>query len=312
MISLTSLLGNHIILIEGDFAADLCKPENRAQLDFVLATIFGALKAKNTAWTPALIVINAFSALRVLNVFLAPWQRATVYTGDQVAAAICGDLDQAIIALHRLLVGKELASTVGTGGVFEQAVHVRRQWLPRLLQVFSKLPHLTNRYLNLLGFADQQMSTQAATFRDRLDQTTNVRVEQTLARLPHRRHRPATLRPVAISVTAAVLIVIVLGTLLLPHWNASTPAPSLTEVTGISPTTGAAGGGDTITVAGSGFTGATDVRFGGTSAAAITVDSDTQITATSPADTGTVDVTVVTPGGTSATSPADQFTYGPS
>ena len=33
------------------------------------------------------------------------------------------------------------------------------------------------------------------------------------------------------------------------------------------------------------------------------------ITATSPAGTGTVDVTVTTPGGTSATSPADQFTY---
>ena len=37
----------------------------------------------------------------------------------------------------------------------------------------------------------------------------------------------------------------------------------------------------------------------------------TTITATSPAGTGTVDVTVVTPGGTSATLPADQFTYGP-
>ena len=37
--------------------------------------------------------------------------------------------------------------------------------------------------------------------------------------------------------------------------------------------------------------------------------NDTTITATSPAGTSTVDVTVTTPGGTSATSPADQFTY---
>ena len=41
----------------------------------------------------------------------------------------------------------------------------------------------------------------------------------------------------------------------------------------------------------------------------LTVVSDTTITADSPAGTGTVDVTVTTPGGTSATSPADQFTY---
>src|SRR5262249_49435679 len=41
------------------------------------------------------------------------------------------------------------------------------------------------------------------------------------------------------------------------------------------------------------------------------VVSDAQITAASPPGTGTVDVTVTTPGGTSAVSPADQFTYLP-
>jgi hypothetical protein len=39
------------------------------------------------------------------------------------------------------------------------------------------------------------------------------------------------------------------------------------------------------------------------------VDSDTQITATSPQGSGTVDITVITPAGTSATVNADQFTY---
>jgi uncharacterized membrane protein len=41
----------------------------------------------------------------------------------------------------------------------------------------------------------------------------------------------------------------------------------------------------------------------------MTVDSDTQITAISPAGTGTVDITVTTPAGTSAVSQDDQFTY---
>ena len=78
-------------------------------------------------------------------------------------------------------------------------------------------------------------------------------------------------------------------------------------VTAIRPTSG--GAGTTVTVTGSGFTGATSVRFGASNASVMTVVSDTEITATSPAGGGTVDVTVVTPAGTSATSPADQFTY---
>jgi IPT/TIG domain len=79
-------------------------------------------------------------------------------------------------------------------------------------------------------------------------------------------------------------------------------------VTAVSPTSGGAGGGTMVTVTGAGFTRATSVRFG-TNSAAMTVVSDTRISATSPAGSGTVDVTVVTPAGSSTTSPADQFTY---
>lgn len=78
-------------------------------------------------------------------------------------------------------------------------------------------------------------------------------------------------------------------------------------VTAINPANGRTG--TAVTVTGSGFTGATAVRFGASSATAITAVSDTQIIAMSPAGIGTVDVTVVTPAGTSAASPASQFTY---
>jgi hypothetical protein len=79
-------------------------------------------------------------------------------------------------------------------------------------------------------------------------------------------------------------------------------------VTAISPASGTEGGGDSVTITGSGFTDATAVDFGGVSAT-MAVNSDTEITATSPHGTGTVDITVVTPSGVSATSPADQFAY---
>jgi hypothetical protein len=82
-------------------------------------------------------------------------------------------------------------------------------------------------------------------------------------------------------------------------------------VTAVSPSSGPAAGGTSVTIAGSGFAGATGVHFGSTAATSFTVGSDAQITATAPAGTGTVDVTVITPNGTSATSAADQFTYNP-
>jgi hypothetical protein len=54
---------------------------------------------------------------------------------------------------------------------------------------------------------------------------------------------------------------------------------------------------------------ATGVKFAAAPATPYTVNSDTQIVATSPPGSGTVDVTVSTPVGTSATSAADRFTY---
>ncbi|WP_345718612.1 IPT/TIG domain-containing protein [Kineosporia mesophila] len=86
------------------------------------------------------------------------------------------------------------------------------------------------------------------------------------------------------------------------------PAPSVTTVT---PDSGATGGGTTVVLAGSGFTGATGVSFGTVPAASFTVDSDTQVTAVSPASStaGSFYITVDGPYGTSATGPGSEFTY---
>ena len=80
-------------------------------------------------------------------------------------------------------------------------------------------------------------------------------------------------------------------------------------VTSVSPTSGTLFGGTSVTINGTNFTGATAVRFGDTDAASFVVNSDTRITAVSPAGWGTVDLTVTTPSGTSAAVAADQYTY---
>ncbi|WP_274426302.1 beta strand repeat-containing protein [Chelativorans sp. YIM 93263] len=87
------------------------------------------------------------------------------------------------------------------------------------------------------------------------------------------------------------------------------PAPTLSS---INPNAGPGAGGTTVTIAGTGLTGATAISFGGTPATSFTVDSATQITATTPAHaTGTVDVTVTTPGGSDTLTDAFAFVAPP-
>jgi hypothetical protein len=85
------------------------------------------------------------------------------------------------------------------------------------------------------------------------------------------------------------------------------PVPAVLSV---SPATGPVAGGTVVTITGTGFTGATAVKFDTADATSYTVNSATQITATAPAGSaGTIDVRVTTPGGTSPATSADVYTY---
>jgi hypothetical protein len=66
----------------------------------------------------------------------------------------------------------------------------------------------------------------------------------------------------------------------------------------ISPNQGSTGGGTTVTITGTNLGGATAVKFG-TKSATITANTPTSVTVISPSGSGTVPVTVTTPGGTS-------------
>jgi IPT/TIG domain len=93
--------------------------------------------------------------------------------------------------------------------------------------------------------------------------------------------------------------------------NIFTISSSVTPtVSAASSASGDVGGGATVIIDGTNFTGATSVLFGSTPATSFTIDSSTQITAVAPAQAaGSIDIRVVTPQGTSATSTGDRFAY---
>lgn len=85
----------------------------------------------------------------------------------------------------------------------------------------------------------------------------------------------------------------------------TTTGPSVASV---SPSVGPASGGTSVTITGNNLANASAVDFGD-NPATITSDTASQITATAPPGSGTVDVTVTTSDGTSSTSATDQYTY---
>lgn len=83
--------------------------------------------------------------------------------------------------------------------------------------------------------------------------------------------------------------------------------------TSVSPSSGPASGGTTVTFTGSYFTNASQVNFGNVPATSFAVDDDQTITAIAPPGTGTVDVVVYNATGTDGccSDPATRFTYIP-
>src|SRR5262249_49451065 len=87
-------------------------------------------------------------------------------------------------------------------------------------------------------------------------------------------------------------------------------AAALPTVSGLSRGTGSTAGGTSVVISGSNFTGAYAVYFGLVAATSFTMNSGTQITATSPPQAyGTYDITVATCSGVSAVTANDRFSY---
>lgn len=75
-------------------------------------------------------------------------------------------------------------------------------------------------------------------------------------------------------------------------------APAANNISQILPASGSPAGGTPVVITGTNFSGATGVTFGGVAGTAFTLDSDTQITVTTPAGiVGSTDVVVIRPAG---------------
>jgi hypothetical protein len=187
-VSLITYLGKHMIVIEGDFAAELLAPENAAQLCFLLARHVGALKTRQSRLDIVISMLSAVNALQIVKPFLLPYYRSTAYSGDQIGLTCCGSLEAALEATGSLLVGQDLATQLPLEGILPQAALIRRGLLPRFAQFLSPTPHVISRYLNLLLYGRARSLPTADQACAGLSGPEVTAFEELWRNSPHRKH----------------------------------------------------------------------------------------------------------------------------
>ena len=134
------------------------------EIRWIVGRFIGYLRARRQTGVLGWI-IRAAQHLLIFNIFLLPYERAMVYTGDRLAlAAIKGDITSAISALQKLLVGRQLGYSVNPEGIIDQQRQVKGSFFAFLARISSAFPHMTSRYVDLIVFAKAYFPAQYAKF----------------------------------------------------------------------------------------------------------------------------------------------------
>jgi len=173
-------------VIEGELVADLLPPEKRPQLTFLIGRSIGALRARHMRLEVLIRILEAAEVLKYVAPFIRPYYRATAYSGDQIGMMCCSDLEAALEATRRLLVGGGMASELTAGAAVPQALLVKQRVLPRLVQLLAVEPHVTNRYANLLCFGRYHAPESWAQAHDSMDEYERRCMEEIWQQSPYR------------------------------------------------------------------------------------------------------------------------------
>lgn len=147
-------LDREIFLIESSFLKG--SPPDEV-LIFTVMFHVARLKTKSEYFALLTEIISGIEKLWVLNIFLYPFERATVYTADRVAMIYSGTSDYAQQAFSREMVGPELGASIDANRVAEQGVRCRGffAWIAR---AYSPFPGYSHRFVELNKFANSAVN----------------------------------------------------------------------------------------------------------------------------------------------------------
>jgi hypothetical protein len=143
--------------------SELLKPANsQDELRFIVGRFVGALAARHYRLRWVQPLLNMIENAVLFNILLAPYERAVVYSGDRMGLALVdGNIDAAVSALMKCVVGTEIAGRADVGSYREQADALRGSFFSWLARAYAFFPHHTHRVDDLIGFATARSGAQA-------------------------------------------------------------------------------------------------------------------------------------------------------
>jgi hypothetical protein len=214
------------------------------ELRWLIGRFIGYLRARRQAgfwgWT-----IRAAQRMLVFNLFLLPYERALVYTGDRIALAVIGgDITTAISAMQKLLVGRPLGYSVNPNGIVAQHRQVKGSIFAFFARLAMGFPHTTARYVDLIGFAKERFPVQFERFESE-NPGLPADLRQLTALPQASAAQPAKKDPVWASLIGAIVFIAVLVLLAvkvfipqLSDFHPYSPTPYAWEETGTNSASG--------------------------------------------------------------------------
>lgn len=134
------------------------------EVRWLVGRFIGYLRLQqDLGWFGSLIRITERSGLFTL--FILPYSRAMVYTGDRLGlASINGDIGSALSVMQKILVGRQLGYSVNPLGIIEQRRRSKGRMFTFLSRLSSPFPSSTARYVDLLVFARREYPDRFAEF----------------------------------------------------------------------------------------------------------------------------------------------------
>lgn len=175
------------IVLHSELVQQMINQKKTKQLTWILGSLIGSVQAKyyrlaylNFGSSFSLIdMLDNVELLKVFNIFIYPYQRATVYSGDQIGFVVCGDLSASVLAMNRILVGNDLSTKVDASSIAKQATQPSSKFFSALSRLFARSPRPVKRVANLLAFAQKKHPEQYEAYvGEQLSQETHTKLAE--------------------------------------------------------------------------------------------------------------------------------------
>lgn len=146
-----TLLRRKFLIINSEI---LARKSDETQMRFLVGRFVGALATKQYRFAWLQVIIGSIESIKVFNILMYPYERATQYSGDQMGLyMINNDLKSGVSAMIKLTVGSQLSDRVKVKDFVEQGRSNKNNFFMFLARMSSRFPHMTDRVENLVEFS---------------------------------------------------------------------------------------------------------------------------------------------------------------